>query len=105
MRVDYIGEENITEADFAIHNVSDEALEISVIDGKPDYFEIVIPARINPGEVGRGHIRITEPHQVRTTFEKSVTIELNDAANTRFTIPVVRRSGKGNTTASADSHH
>ena len=103
MHIDYIGDEDNTEANFTIHNISDETLKITVVDGRPGYFKLDIPEEIKPGETANCRIQLVDQRQGRITFEKSITIELSDAAHTRFTIPVARRSGKGSTTASTDT--
>ncbi len=55
-----------------------------------DYFEIEIPKSIGPGESGEAKLKLKE-FSLDKEFEKSFTFELDDAATSRFTVPVKRK--------------
>lgn len=80
----------INEAKFKITNVSDQPLEVKLVDTPPEYFKITLPATIDPGQSAEGDLELN-PAYLGESFEKSITLEVSDAAHTRFTIPVIRR--------------
>lgn len=80
----------ITEAKFKISNVSDQPLEVSLVSSPPDYFKVSLPGSIDPGKSAEGSVELN-PAYMNDSFEKSITLEVSDAAQTRFTIPVIRR--------------
>ncbi len=82
---------NSTDPDEAVElqitNVSDEALDLSVVACPEDYLTMDMPEDIRAGETVAA--TLTVPDAARDeSFEKSVTIELNDNMSLRFTIPV-----------------
>jgi hypothetical protein len=84
------GEIEVDEARFNINNVSDAELGISVVGVPPGYFQVDIPESVGSGQSVECKVKVN-PEFLETAFEKSITIELSDAAHSRFTIPVVRR--------------
>ena len=52
-------------------------------------FKIKLPKKVKAGQTKTGTIEIMSEY-VSKEFEKSITIELSDKTNTRFTIPVKR---------------
>ncbi len=80
----------INEAKFKITNVSDQPLDVRLVDSPAEYFQIEIPKVIDPGQSVEGNLKLN-PAYLGKPFEKSITIEVSDAAHTRFTIPVIRR--------------
>jgi hypothetical protein len=83
------GERERKTLEFTITNVSDENLEAKLIDMPQGMFKLKLPKKIKAGETEKGSIEILDDY-VSQEFEKSVTIELNDKDQTRFTIPVKR---------------
>jgi hypothetical protein len=77
--------------EFRIANVSDADLDISVIDRPEGYFDLKLPHGVDAGGTVQGYLKLRED-LIETSFEKSITIELNDELSTRFTIPVKRTS-------------
>nr|MBN2278736.1 DUF1573 domain-containing protein [candidate division Zixibacteria bacterium] len=75
--------------DFTITNVSDEPLEVKLVDIAPGMFKVDLPKKIGPGESKKGEIEILKAY-IDQEFEKSMTIELNDRVKSRFTIPIKR---------------
>lgn len=84
------GEVEVDETKFKVTNISDADLGISVVGQPPDYFELEIPEKVNAGESVECKLKVN-PKYLEGPFEKSITLELTDAAQTRFTIPVIRR--------------
>ncbi|UCD17453.1 MAG: DUF1573 domain-containing protein [Candidatus Zixiibacteriota bacterium] len=75
---------------FTITNVSEEDLEISLIDIAPNMFKVKLPRKIRVGKTEKGKIEILDEYRDHE-FEKSMTIELSDKAKSRFTIPIKRK--------------
>jgi hypothetical protein len=74
---------------FTLENVSGRDLEWNMVYFPGDYFEVKLPDKIKAGKSVEGILKI-KPEYANTEFEKSFTIEFNDADKTRFTIPVTR---------------
>jgi hypothetical protein len=74
---------------FKITNVSEENVEISLIDMPEGMFKLNLPKKVKAGKTEEGSIEILDDY-VSQEFKKSITIQLNDKATTRFTIPVER---------------
>ncbi len=55
-----------------------------------DYFEVELPGSVDPGESVEGVLKLKE-FALDKEFEKSFTFDLDDAAKTRFTVPVKRK--------------
>jgi hypothetical protein len=53
-------------------------------------FRLKLPKKVNAGSTEKGKIEILKDY-LPQEFEKSITIELNDKALSRFTIPVKRQ--------------
>jgi hypothetical protein len=84
------GEKERAELGFEITNISQNDLEISLIDSPAGMFKINIPRKLKAGKTEKGTISL-KAEFVDKEFEKSITLELNDASKTRFTIPVQRK--------------
>ncbi len=84
-----LGDKVRDEMTFNVKNITDQKLPISVISLPSDYFSIVLPSSINPGEAIEGKLKLTKL-AIDQDFEKSFTLELGDQAHTRFTVPVKR---------------
>lgn len=82
-------EKVIDVADFEIENVSDQALDLSVIATESDYFDLDLPQSVPAGGTVSGKITLKES-KYDQSFEKSFTVEVNDAGTSRFTVPVKR---------------
>lgn len=77
------------EIEFNIMNVSDQPLDLSLISFDNRYFEVILPKSVNAGETGKGKVKLLKD-VLDKKFEKSFTIEVNDAGKSRFTVPVKR---------------
>jgi len=83
-------------SEFTIANVSDEDLEIQVAYKPYGYFDIDVPETVKSGKIVKCRIKAADDF-VKKSFEKSITLELNDAANSRFTFVVSQRVKTANT--------
>lgn len=77
------------EAKFTIKNVSGGSVVPTLVSSPQAIFTVVLPKSIGPGETADGIVRMKKDPAV-TSFDKSLTIQLNDAKRSRFTIPVKR---------------
>ena len=74
---------------FTIRNVSDQDLDLTLIDFPRKFFKVDLPGTIKAGTDGEGTIKLVGD-AVDQTFEKSFTLQANDEENSRFTVPVKR---------------
>ena len=77
----------IDNARFMIENKSEEDISIIVVEAATDFFTTKMPKKIKAGEKAEGMLQLLAASADKS-FAKSVTIELSDAAKTRYTIPV-----------------
>jgi len=87
--VSQFGDKKVKERKFVIENVSDQDLEIKLVDMPYGMFKLELPTKIKAGKSKSGKIIVLDEWMDKQ-FEKSLTIELTDAKNTRFTVPVKR---------------
>lgn len=83
------GEKPRKKLEFAITNVSDEDLEVRLVDMPPGMFKLSLPKKVKAGKTEKGKIELFD-ELVTEEFEKSLTIELSDQQKSRFTVPVKR---------------
>lgn len=74
---------------FSIKNVSDKPVGMKTIDQPEGYWSLNLPDMIGAGESVQVVLTANESAVVKR-YEKSFTIELDDEAKTRFTVPVKR---------------
>jgi len=74
---------------FAIVNVSDKNLGLTLVNCPDKLLSIELPSELPAGGSIEALAKLT-PGAVKTSFETSFTIQLSDDAKTRFTIPVKR---------------
>ncbi len=79
----------VTRKTLRITNVSDEKLDIKLVDYPSDYFTVDLPGSVKAGETVEGEVVLVE-NAIQKSFEKSFTFELSDEQHSRFTIPVKR---------------
>ncbi|RKX26927.1 MAG: hypothetical protein DRP46_10385 [Candidatus Zixiibacteriota bacterium] len=87
--ISQFGEAERRTLEFDITNVSDQDLEISLIDMPRNMFKLKMPKRVKAGKKESGKIEILDEF-VTEEFQKSITIQVSDEAQTRFTVPVKR---------------
>jgi len=87
--ISQFGETIRDEIEFTITNVSEEDLEVQLVDLPQDLFELKLPGEVKAGESAEARLKLNKD-MLEESFEKSLTIELNDESETRFTIPVKR---------------
>ncbi|MEZ5359186.1 MAG: DUF1573 domain-containing protein [Candidatus Zixiibacteriota bacterium] len=90
LMVSKAGEIDVDEVDFSITNVSDQALDLSLVSIPAGYFSTELPTSIPAGQSARCKLKV-KPDHLDETFEKSLTLQFNDPGKSRFTIPIVRR--------------
>lgn len=89
LNISQFGEKIRNEMTFKIENVSDQDLKPTIVDIPSDLFEVDMPDKINAGKTEEAVLKLKE-FALEQNFEKTFTIELNDEAKTRFSIPVRR---------------
>ncbi len=87
--ISQFGEKKVTERKFIIENVSERDIEISLVYMPEGIFRIDLPKKVKAGKTEGGRITLRDD-ALDDEFEKSITIELNDDKQTRFSIPVKR---------------
>jgi hypothetical protein len=90
LHVSKAGEIEIDEATFEITNVSDQDLSLTLVDQPPGYFMFDFPETVGVGQTVEATLKV-RPEMLSESFEKSITIEVDDDAHSRVTIPVVRK--------------
>jgi len=76
--------------EFEISNISDEDLDIKLVDMPAGMFKLHLPKKIKAGKTETGKLEVLD-EWIEKEFEKSITIEISDDAMSRFTIPVKRQ--------------
>lgn len=83
------GEKVRDEIEFEITNASEEPLDLTLIDMPIGMFEVELPESLKAGQTKKGVLKL-DKSVMETSFQKSMTIEVNDTGKSRFTIPVKR---------------
>lgn len=89
LNISQFGEKVRDEMTFKIENVSDEDLKPTIVDIPSDLFEVKLPDKLKAGKTEEGVLKLKDS-ALDQNFDKTFTIELNDQAKTRFSIPVRR---------------
>lgn len=87
--ISQFGEKVRDEMKFNLTNVSDQDIEITLVDRPEGYFDLELPDKVEAGKTAHGVLRLHDD-TIELSFEKSITIQLNDEQSSRFTIPVKR---------------
>lgn len=94
-------EKLIDRIEFGIKNVSDKDINVSFVSGATDFFNVDLPSKaIKPGELAKG-LLVLNKSALGKAFQKSFTIQADDDAGTRYSIPVKRALATGILPASA----
>jgi hypothetical protein len=83
------GSQEHRHAVFLIENQSDHDYEVTLVDQTDDFFEVKLPQEIRAGETAEGMV-LVHRDLVKEEFEGSLTFEINDANQTRYSLPVYR---------------
>ena len=91
-RLDFgpLGKKRRTKLEAKIKNLSEEKMELAVVDYPPEFFKEVELSRdeLKPGKTAKLKVRL-ERETEDQRFQKSITLEAKgDTLNYRFTIPV-----------------
>jgi hypothetical protein len=78
-----------TSLPFTIQNVGSEPLALRIIEYPEDIIRVTLPDTLDPGQVTGAHIELTDAGE-NQEFEESMTIETDDPARSRFTLPIKR---------------
>ena len=74
---------------FTLVNVSDAGLGMTLVSCPSELMTVTMPNNVPAGGTAEGLVKLTEK-AIETSFESSITIQLDDAAKSRFTIPIKR---------------
>jgi hypothetical protein len=88
--VSQFGDKQRRKAKFLIENTKDEDVTLGLIDGSGKGFEIRLPDKIKAGETVEGQI-IVDEDRIESSFEESITFELDDVLRSRYTLPIERK--------------
>jgi hypothetical protein len=83
------GQSGRNEMAVTITNVSDQKLKVTLIEWPEQLINVELPESIGPGQSAQAEVTLRHdlPDE---SFEKSITLEVNDAVSSRFTIPIKR---------------
>ena len=87
--ISQFGEKVRDHMNFNITNVSDSDLTLELIDLPRNLVKVELPDKIEAGKSAKGEL-ILKPAAIEESFEKSITIQVNDKDKHRFTIPIRR---------------
>ncbi len=87
--ISQFGEKTVDSRDFVIENVSDSDFDLTLVSMPEGMFTVKLPKQIKAGQTGKGEIKLDHAY-LDKEFDKSLTIEVNDANKTHFTVPVKR---------------
>jgi hypothetical protein len=87
--ISQFGEKSVDSREFVIENVSDNDLDLTLVDMPQGMFTVKLPKHVGAGQTQKGIITLNHEY-LDQEFNKSITIELSDAAGTHFTVPVKR---------------
>jgi hypothetical protein len=74
--------------DVEFRNISGQSLAVSVVDLPDELLSVIVPdEQVRPGETSRIGIKLN-PDLRKVDYFKSVTFEVSDSLQTRYTIPV-----------------
>ncbi len=74
---------------FEIINKSDQDIKMSVVAEPGRFYDIELPSIVKAGDTAVGTVIVKED-SIKKEFQNSFTIEFQDEARTRFTLPVRR---------------
>jgi hypothetical protein len=89
INVTQFGDKVRDKAEFVFEDKTNDDYKMSLVYYPSEIFDIKLPKKIKSGKKAEGEIKIKKVADFEK-FEKSFTIELNDEAHTRYTIPVTR---------------
>lgn len=75
---------------FTIANISSHSLTPKVISAPNALLSVSLPEAIPPGG-SRQAVVMVKQSSLKDVFEKSITLEFDDKAKTRYTVPIVYR--------------
>lgn len=89
--ISQFGDKVRNEMKFTITNVSDQDLKLSLVSWPSSVLsKLDLPDKVKAGMSAEGKIELRDD-ALDEGFEKSFTFEVNDAAKSRFTVPIKRQ--------------
>ena len=97
-------EKLIDRVEFAVENVSEQDLDVSLIAAYDDLFEVTLPESIKAGETAAAQLKLVNQSHLKS-FAKCFTMEVTaaDSTSSRFTVPVKRTLRKPHAAGSSVS--
>ena len=91
-KFDLIGSSDTTpvQLQFTITSVSRQSLTPRLVSAPKSLLSVLLPKSIPPGGAGEAIVKVKWAG-MKETFEKSITLEFDDEAKSRFTVPVAYR--------------
>jgi hypothetical protein len=88
-RLDFVQTDpnNSKEVEFTLTNISDEDLKLLPISINETIFDVKLPRKLKAGQSRSAVIKVNRDYLDRE-IEKSITFELSDKEQTRYTVPV-----------------
>jgi hypothetical protein len=90
--IDFPASGNLETMEFIIINKATDAITLSIVSPPRSLVGISLPPSIPALDSAKGTMTLKKAG-LEAGFEKSLTIQLNDQAQSRFTIPVKRAGG------------
>jgi hypothetical protein len=87
------GEKVRSEVKFSIANASDSDLTITLVSQPTGLATVALPKMVKAGKSAEGTLKLTK-EGMEADFEKAITLQVSDAKNSRFTIPLKRTMRK-----------
>ncbi|MFQ5607436.1 MAG: hypothetical protein ACE5GA_05775 [Candidatus Zixiibacteriota bacterium] len=90
--ISQFGEAKRTKASFKVNNVSNQDLEIQILDYQSEFFSVKLPSSVKAGESVTGEVTVNK-NKVENSFEKSMTLALLEGKDNKpvhITLPVRR---------------
>jgi len=88
-KIEFAAGDSTETMEFTITNKSDAAISPRIVSAPRRFVSINLPQSIPAGESTIGSVTLKKAG-LREGFEKSVTVQLNDQAKSRFTLPIKR---------------
>ena len=87
--ISQFGEKVRDEMKFNFTNVSEKDLNLTLIDRPEGLFDLELPDKVEAGKTASGALKL-QADAIEKSFEKSITIQVDDEQSSRFTIPIKR---------------
>lgn len=89
MKIEFAETDSLETLEFTIINKTTESITPSVVSAPNRLVSVSLPPWIAAADSAKGSMKLKKAGRGKS-FEKSLTIQLNDDAKSRFTIPIER---------------